>query len=82
VASFSGIDNEQATAGYVHGGVYRSLREGVRGAAQATLAAHPTVRAASRYPPTRALQRPVRPGHLEPVAQLLLGRSGYSPRWW
>ncbi|HZG43882.1 MAG TPA: hypothetical protein VEY93_13025, partial [Longimicrobium sp.] len=31
VASFSGIENPQATAGYVDGGVYRALREGIGG---------------------------------------------------
>jgi len=50
VASFSGISNGEAQAEYVHGGVFRALREGVADMPHATLAARPGVRAALAPP--------------------------------
>jgi hypothetical protein len=50
VASFSGISNDEAQAEYVHGGVFRALREGVADVPHATLVARPGVRAAMAPP--------------------------------
>ena len=79
VASFSGIDNEQAEAGYVHNGVYRALREGVTDAPQASLAASPSVRA-SIAPPAAAPRYTTEygPAIWSPSPNYSSGRSGYS----
>ncbi len=80
VARFSGITNEQATAGYVHDGVYSALRRGVSDAPEAaTLAANPGVQAATPRPtsPT-ALTTEYGPAIWTPSPNYSSGRSGYS----
>ena len=80
VARFSGIANDQATAGYVHDGVYRALRQGVSDAPQqATLAAHPGVQPTTARPtsPT-ALTTEYGPAIWTPSPNYSAGRSGYS----
>lgn len=80
VARFSGIQNDQATAGYVHNGVYRALREGVSDApGQATLAAHPGVVATTARPTSAtAFTAEYGPAIWTPSPNYTSGRSGYS----
>ena len=79
VASFSGIDNEQAEAGYVHGGVYRALREGAGDGTVATLKANPSVRAAFALPvPGPRYTTEYGPAIWTPSPNYSSGRSGYS----
>jgi len=80
VARFSGISNDQATAGYVHNGVYRALREGVSDLPQqATLAAHPGVVATTARPTSAtAFTAEYAPAIWTPSPNYSSGRSGYS----
>jgi N-acetyl-anhydromuramyl-L-alanine amidase AmpD len=80
VARFSGISNDQATAGYVHQGVYGALRQGVsEQPQQATLAAHPGVKPTTPAPASRtALTTEYGPAIWTPSPNYTSGRSGYS----
>ncbi|HEX8320892.1 N-acetylmuramoyl-L-alanine amidase [Longimicrobium sp.] len=79
VASFSGIANEEARAGYVSNGVYRALRVGVNDAEQASLAAHPGVRVAPAVLPAGPrYTTEYGPAIWTPSPNYTSGRSGYS----
>jgi N-acetyl-anhydromuramyl-L-alanine amidase AmpD len=79
VASFSGITNDQAQSGYVHGGVYHALRVGVDDAPQATLAARPGVRPAFAIAPAGPrYTTQYGPAIWSPSPNYTSGRSGYS----
>jgi N-acetyl-anhydromuramyl-L-alanine amidase AmpD len=79
VASFSGIGNDEAEAGYVHGGVYRALREGAGDGTVATLKANPSVRAAFALPvPGPRYTAEYGPAIWTPSPNYSSGRSGYT----
>jgi hypothetical protein len=79
VASFSGIANEEARAGYVSNGVYRALRVGVNDAEQASLAAHPGVRVAPAVLPVGPrYTTEYGPAIWTPSPNYASGRSGYA----